>query len=55
MSMIKSNLGEALSSVAHHARNRQMRLLVVAHDIMVVLLIPRFATERICHFLVSTK
>lgn len=37
MSMIKRNLGEELSGRSGHSRNRQMRLLVVTHNIMIVL------------------
>ena len=35
MSMIKRNLGEELSGLSFHARNRQMRMLAVVHNIMV--------------------
>lgn len=48
MSMIKRNLGEALSGRSYHSRNRQMRLRVVVHNIMIVLFIQRFATEHSC-------
>jgi hypothetical protein len=44
--MIKRNLGEALSGVSRHARNRQMCLLAVMHNILMVLFIEGFATEH---------
>jgi len=39
MSMIKRNLGDELSGQTPHARNRQMRLLVLVHNCMILLLI----------------
>ena len=39
MSMIKRNLGEELSGQTRHSRNRQMRLLVVVHNCMILLLV----------------
>ena len=41
ISMIKRNLGEELSGANPHSRNRQMRLLTIVHNIMIVLLIAR--------------
>ena len=41
VSMIKRNLGEELSGRTRHSRNRQMRLLVIVHNIMIVLFIRR--------------
>lgn len=46
MSMIKRNLGEELSGRSYHSRNRQMRMLAVVHNIMIVLWRGRFATEQ---------
>jgi hypothetical protein len=46
VSMIKRNLGEELSGHTYHSRNRQMRLLAVVHNILIVLFNPRFATEQ---------
>jgi len=37
MSMIKRNLGEELRGRSHHARGREMRLLAIVHNIMIVL------------------
>jgi IS5 family transposase len=41
MSMIKRNLGEAVSGKGYHSRCRQMRLLAVVHNIMIVLFVGR--------------
>ena len=37
MSMIKRNQGEELSGHGYHSRNRQMRMLAVVHNILLVL------------------
>ena len=46
MSMIKRNLSEELSGLTRHARNRQMRLHAIVHNIMILLRPWSFATEQ---------
>ena len=40
-SMVKRNLTDELAATGHHPQNRQMRLLVLTHNIMILILIGR--------------
>lgn len=46
VSMIKRNLGDSLSGTAYHSQCRELRRLVIVHNIMIVLSIRRFSTEH---------
>ncbi len=46
-SMIKRNLTDELTAIGDHRQNRQMRLLVLTHNIMILLWNWRFSTEQL--------